>query len=515
MCHAPNPIGQADEGESLETKAPQHASVGRLDAAAVESAASVLGVGPPDVSGRLPLNGTGDDRVEPGLDDAEPEEPTVAPKMDGFTVCELAYENRGKATQLNIVMKPAAVRDGFRSRKCGVVCGSVPGKELHEFVAQHWEHYVVASTGEKSSIALILNPGNKRVKMMKDMTQGIVSDDVVGELRKVLKATGEIWTTVRATDVAKKSKVTREDIISTMRGYLTLNPVEFRAEIWALKLKHACELSKGEALIVANPTMAQQLRQDLINLEGAKCFVKFLSETKVLDIENAINLPLVLRLTVQDDGKLVRESMPYLAALALFMEEKTFICCGDSDLGKTALARASCKLYCEANGTPYYIETNTPDSLRQVSVNGFFRQHVPVILDEWKPEGNKYTGKDGIDMLKCLCTVDDEGATIKCRYSDIKFAAQMPKFMTCNCTLDEWIAGLGEVTQADLKAVLKRCLFTETTATVIPHELRKEFVGKRRNDCGSKLRGAMAQRGMRAPNFLEARWTPVPRPEPQ
>eukprot|EP00969_Alexandrium_andersonii_P278131 12294825-Alexandrium_andersonii.AAC.1 len=60
--------------------------------------------------------------------------------------------------------------------------------------------------------------------------------------------------------------------------------------------------------------------------------------------------------------------------------------------------------YCEANGTPYFIESNTPDSLRTVYVNGFFRSHVPVILDEWKPMGDKYCGKDGIDMLKCLTT---------------------------------------------------------------------------------------------------------------
>ncbi len=486
----------------------QHPSMGRLDAAAVESAASVLGVGPPDVT-RLPLTGIGSSSHENAAQESPRQQAPEAENAasNGFIPCTLTYQDKGKSEPINLVMKPAAVKDGIRSRNCGVVYGKISGKELHEFVSQHWEHYAVGSCGEKGSVAIIMAPGNKRVKMIKDLKQGIVSD-ALGELRKVLTSTGEIWTTVRLPAHAAKQKVTRDDIIRNLRSYLTLNPVEFRAEVWAMKLKTATDITKGESLILGNVTMAMSLRQDIINLEGAKCYVKFLAETKVLDIEKAINLPKVCRLTRQDDGTITKESMPYLAAIAMFLEEYCFICCGDSDQGKSALARATCKLYCEANGTPYYIETNTPDSLRQVSVNGFFRRNVPVILDEWKPEGNKYTGKDGIDMLKCLCTVDDEGATIKCRYSDIKFAPQMPKLMTCNCTLQEWLDGLGEVTTADLKAVLKRCLFVETTESVIPQELRKDFVGKRRKDCRDKMQEAMKKRGVKVPNFLEAAWKP-------
>ena len=136
-----------------------------------------------------------------------------------------------------------------------------------------------------------------------------------------------------------------------------------------------------------------------------------------------------MAVTVDMDTKEYR-GMPFLHAMS-FMEMHTFVLLGDAGLGKMPLARAMAGMHCHLRGLPYYIESNTPDSLRQVAVNGFFRECVPVILDEWRPVKKSSTdasGSDLLDMLKCLTSVAD-GGTIKCRYSDIKFSPRMPKIV--------------------------------------------------------------------------------------
>ena len=200
--------------------------------------------------------------------------------------------------------------------------------------------------------------------------------------------------------------------------------------------------------------------------------------------------------------------MGFLAALSL-MREVTFILLGDSGFGKSSLARAMCALYCEAHDTPYFIESNTPDSCRAVYVNGFFRTHVPVHLDEWKPSGDKYCGADGIDMLKCLTTVGD-GATIKCRYSDIRFQEDMLRIQTCNAkNLTEWCDGLGSVAQEDKNTVLRRCVFVEVTEHIVPKGLQKQYVQQRRENCYDKLAAVVAQQGVEMPCEMEVVFRPM------
>ena len=168
-----------------------------------------------------------------------------------------------------------------------------------------------------------------------------------------------------------------------------------------------------------------------------------------------------------------------------------------------------CALYCEAYSVPYYIESNTPDSLRSVYVNGFFRPHIPVYLDEWKPMGDKYAGKDGIDMLKCLTTVGD-GATIKCRYSDIRFMESMPRLQSCNAKdLDDWCDGLGDVPAEDLNAVLRRCVFVEITEQIVPTALQREFLGQRRISCYEKMASAAAEHDVSVPDEATIAFKPM------
>jgi hypothetical protein len=301
--------------------------------------------------------------------------------------------------------------------------------------------------------------------------------------------------------------VHRDDLIKIMREYLKLNPAEFKAEMWALTQKPVCKQTTAEKMILKKPIMATQLREALIHLEGAKAYVRFTTETKTIKIKDLDNIDKIMAVRINPDDS--RDGMDFVAAVMCLMDEKTFVLVGDSDLGKTALARCMCATYCEANGTGYFIESNTPDSLRTVCVNGFFRPFVPVLLDEWKPQGDKYTGKDGIDMLKCLCTVGD-GSTIKCRYSDIRFCENMPRIMTCNCkSLAEWCEGLGEVTPEDLHAILKRCVFIELSACVIPDDMKKDFIKERRANCFDRMEVVIKGQGVKTPIAAEAVFKPL------
>ena len=100
-------------------------------------------------------------------------------------------------------------------------------------------------------------------------------------------------------------------------------------------------------------------------------------------------------------------------------------------------------------------------------------------------------------MLKCLTSVAD-GATIKCRYSDIKFAAKMPKVLTCNCTnIDQWLSLVSEHAEAeDLHAVMRRCLFVEVGASLIPASLRRRYAEVRETELADLQAQALRAQGI-------------------
>jgi hypothetical protein len=343
--------------------------------------------------------------------------------------------------------------------------------------------------------------GAKHVHASATIRPKRLMEDVGSALRKILAGPGSTWTTmacpkpvVRLTpDASEKAELDQEELTALMRSYGNLTPVQWTARLWGLKVKAPEKLTVGERAIVARPVDANKLRETLVQEENAKSFVKYVIDCKVLRMDQFMNLDKLVAVRLNPDG--TRAYMPFVAATRGLMIESTFILLGNTGLGKTALARAMCKLFCEAKGVAYFIESNTVDSLRTVYVNGFFRKHVPVLLDEWKPTGDKYSGKDGIDMLKCLNTVGD-AATIKCRYSDIRFQDDQPKVQSCNCTsLDDWCRCLGEVDDVDKNAVLRRCLFVEITESLVPAALRKEFLGQRRESCFSEMSLAAVAQG--------------------
>jgi hypothetical protein len=99
-------------------------------------------------------------------------------------------------------------------------------------------------------------------------------------------------------------------------------------------------------------------------------------------------------------------------------------------------------------------------------------------------------------MLKCLCDVANPGS-VHCRYSDLKFAEEMPRIITTNATPDEWLQVCTAATEADRNAVLKRLIFVEVDEDVVPQEFAQVFRNKKRRDIGELMRSTLEGRGVK------------------
>ena len=177
-------------------------------------------------------------------------------------------------------------------------------------------------------------------------------------------------------------------------------------------------------------------------------------------------------------------------------------------MGKSVLARALCSHYCKAKGASYYISTTTADSLRFACEQQLFKEGVAVMLDEWRPSEGKFSGPDGIDMLKCLTNVDT-AAAIKGRYSDICFYDNQPRLMTCNTKdVTEWASSLGMVTTADIDAVLRRTIFIEINKNIIPQAVKDKYIKKKETTCFAPMAMLSVEQGIDVMPEEDYVWVP-------
>ena len=169
------------------------------------------------------------------------------------------------------------------------------------------------------------------------------------------------------------------------------------------------------------------------------------------------------------------------------METHTFVFCGDPQMGKTPLAQSVLAWYARARGRPHFIKTSTADSLRTLSVQGFFVEYMGVLLDEWRVGAESQDKCAALcDFIKCLTDVDNPGAT-RMRYSDVKFAHYMPRVITCNGTRESWHEMISTFQLADSEAILKRLVFVEFDECVIPERLRNANTARKRKDLASAM----------------------------
>ena len=179
------------------------------------------------------------------------------------------------------------------------------------------------------------------------------------------------------------------------------------------------------------------------------------------------------------------------------MESKTIVISGPPNLGKTPLARAIVKQYVEAKEVQRgFVQTSTADSLRQVFVQGLMVEGSALVMDEWKPGKESQDAKASIcDFIKCLTDVENAGA-LALRYSDIKFPPFYPRIITSQWSKEQWIQALITLPREDLNAVLKRVLFAEVTASVIPAATAAAFKSKRAADVSKSMAAMWKARGV-------------------
>jgi hypothetical protein len=187
--------------------------------------------------------------------------------------------------------------------------------------------------------------------------------------------------------------------------------------------------------------------------------------------------------------------MPFLVAVTELLESYTFILCGENNLGKTPLCRAIAARYAAARGMSSFVQSSTVDSLRMLSVQGFFVPHMCIVLDEWRI-GHDSQDAQGhkVDFLKCLTDVENPGA-VRLRYSDVKFAPSMPRLISSQQTMKEWLHVLADVAESDKNAILKRIIFVHVKQPLVPPNV----AAARQSSKSVSLKDAFASVGFSAP----------------
>ena len=201
----------------------------------------------------------------------------------------------------------------MRGRKQGVLVADMKGEALHGLVVTHgWRSYIVCSTGEARSMALVLDVGKNRIRPPPGVQQHLLAEAPVGAVQRMLEAPVPRWTTIKLSvlqklDTTDGNSVSRDTLIDIIRGYLHMNPVEWNAEIWALNMKPPASLTTAERYIASEPIHAQKVREALIQQEGAKAFVRFIADVKALAIGKFVDLDKLLAVRITPDGN--RSSM--------------------------------------------------------------------------------------------------------------------------------------------------------------------------------------------------------------
>ena len=301
---------------------------------------------------------------------------------------------------------------------------------------------------------------------------------------------------------------TKEDVARVIRQYVRMNVFHFRCELEAIrerKIRHM-KLSPQEEWLLAHESKVLPLRQAAMDYEMAKGFLTFLDDPdskKPLewpnDLENLEHL--VARKfnakRSRDKGKWEFDTMPLVDAVAQCLESHTFIFSGPAEMGKTPAAQSIAWTYAEVRGHGHYAQTSTVDSVRQLYVQGFFEPHLLVIVDDWRPgKASQDKRGDSADFLKALTDIANPGC-IGARYSDVKWAPNMPRIVTSQIGMQEWVDSVDAV--EDKEAVLKRTIWVEFERPVVPARLAKRHAKERQDDISERFYAIYNQRGYQAP----------------
>ena len=435
----------------------------------------------------LPV-GPSDMRAEPEQLAEEPEQlAPVVIKQEGLLKL-IRCEPKAFEGDAELILPQAHVAKEIRNKEYCILVGAP--KTLMIFLRGYTD-YIWTSAGE----AVVFRTGAKRTEVPTGVKLFTFprGTKILPLVEKMLHMKG--MSTVKVQRVS--SQVEEGYACRTIQPYLSMSKFHFQGLL--IDLESKLDKTDEEEFMVQNSTKMLQLRNAGQEFEMAKAFITYWREARLAPVRE-LNLA-TLRARQYHVKEKVWKTEDFLRVFKCCMEEATFVLCGPPQGGKTPLARTMAATYAEAKGIDYFIQSSTMDSLRQVFVQGFFRPGVAVILDEFRPGTMSQSPKtDCCDMLKCLCDVANPGS-VHCRYSDIKFAEEMPRIITTNATRDEWLQICDSATEADRDAVLKRLIFVEVDGDVVPQAFAQVFRNKKRRDIGDLMSATLESRGVKIPKL--------------
>lgn len=284
----------------------------------------------------------------------------------------------------------------------------------------------------------------------------------------------------------EKGEYSRDEIMAMTRPYARMNKAEFEAELVSLSTRNEERLTDEQRFIVKRANHMRMVRSAMVELTVAESYLVSVSDGSLLRLDQFVHLDR-LKATRIREGACTR--MSFMEFVTGYLEQTTMAICGVPGLGKTPLARAVAASYARARNRPHFVQSSTVDSLRMLSVQGFFERHTAVVLDEWRiGQDSQDPNSHKVDFLKCLTDVQNPG-TVRLRYSDVRFAADMPRIITTQQSPSDWLVSLEQCPLEDREAVLKRMVFVHVTEPLIPPSLVASLRGKQTDSLREAFEG--------------------------